>query len=290
MHPAVALAEVSTRQHGVVTTAQLHACGFGRAAITHRVETRQLVRLHRGVYRVGPNQSPLAAATAAVLACGPEAVLSHRSAAALHGFGKWGGPIEVTGPTHRRHKEGVRVHEATLEEWEVTRVEGLLVTTPLRTIRDLAAETSRDELERTIAEAQIQRKLNRPSLTSAVDQHAGRRGAVALRAAASEGPSITRSKAERLLLGLVRQAGLPQPETNITIGRYEVDALWRDRRLIVEVDGFAVHGTRRAFERDRAKDAELVAQGFRVIRITWRQLVDEPHLVVARLAVALSRG
>ena len=99
---------------------------------------------------------------------------------------------------------------------------------------------------------------------------------------------MTRSEAERALLALIRRAGLPRPETNVRVLGHEVDALWRTRRLVVEVDGFGVHGTRAAFERDRRRDAALVAAGHRVIRVTWRQLAQEPELLVARLAAALA--
>ena len=104
----------------------------------------------------------------------------------------------------------------------------------------------------------------------------------------SEAPALTRSDAEDRFLSLVAKAQLAAPETNVRLSPYEVDALWRDQSLIVEIDGFAVHSTRVAFERDRARDAELQARGLRVIRVTWRQLVDEPEAVVARLARALN--
>jgi very-short-patch-repair endonuclease len=101
-------------------------------------------------------------------------------------------------------------------------------------------------------------------------------------------PSLTRSEAERRLLSLIRDAGLPAPRTNVRIGPYEVDMLWPAARLIVEVDGYAYHASRAAFERDRARDAELQARGYRVIRITWRQIEATAHAVVARLAAALA--
>jgi very-short-patch-repair endonuclease len=112
-----------------------------------------------------------------------------------------------------------------------------------------------------------------------------RRGRRALRAALEHEPAPTRSEAERRLLALIRAARLPRPETNVVVSGYEVDLLWREQRVIVEVDGFAFHSTRQAFERDRARDAALQAAGYRVIRVTWRQIVDEPHALVAQLAV-----
>jgi very-short-patch-repair endonuclease len=101
------------------------------------------------------------------------------------------------------------------------------------------------------------------------------------------GPQLTRSEAERRFLDLIERARLPRPRTNVRIGRYEVDLLWPEQRLIVEVDGYAFHSTRAAFERDRARDAELIAAGYHVIRVTWRQLVEEPEATVALLAAAL---
>ena len=103
-------------------------------------------------------------------------------------------------------------------------------------------------------------------------------------------PALTRSEAEERLLTLIRSAELPAPETNIRIGRHEVDLVWRDQRLIVEVDGFRFHSSRSAFERDRRRDAELGTLGFRVMRVTWRQIVDEPQALIARLATALAVG
>jgi very-short-patch-repair endonuclease len=117
-------------------------------------------------------------------------------------------------------------------------------------------------------------------------------GAGNLRAllARQAGPQITKSRAERLALKLIREAGLPAPLTNVRPQGYTVDMFWPDRRLIVETDGFSFHGHRRAFESDRRRDAVLVAAGYRVIRITWRQLTEQPLRVIAILAQALGRG
>ena len=116
----------------------------------------------------------------------------------------------------------------------------------------------------------------------------GQRGARALWAVLGAGLGLTRSEAERRFVELVDRARLPRPETNVRIGSYEVDALWRAERIVVEVDGYASHSSRTAFEHDRRKDATLQAQGFRVVRVTWRQLVDEPVAVAARLASTLA--
>ena len=290
--PDAAVAALAARQHGVVSGAQLAELGIGRRGIAHRVAVGWLTRLHRGVFRVGPTEARLARLMAAVLAAGPGAVVSHRAAAWLHGFAPEPAVVDVTVEAgHPRARSGVRVHRRSLDG-EVTRVDGIPATTPKRTIADLAADTEPHELRRAMEEALIQRKLDHLSLTGAVDAARGQRGAAVLRAAAiavaGTGERLTRSEAERRLLDLVAAAGLPRPQTNVRVGRAEVDALWRRERLVAEVDGFAFHASRAAFERDRRRDAELTASGLRVIRVTWRQLADEPEAVVARLAGALA--
>ena len=255
-------------------------------AIRHRTATGRLTPVHRGVYRLGETHIRLTSLMAAVLASGPAAVLSHHAAAELHGLRpERGGPIDVTvARGHPESREGVRVH--CVKDVESTRVHGVPVTTVERTVQDLAAVLPPRELQRVVDEAQIQRKLH---LTRAVGRAARRRGARALRPATRQGPRLTRSEAERKALELIEAAGLPRPETNVRIGRYEVDLLWREERVVVEIDGFAFHGHRAAFEHDRGKDLRLAREGIRVLRITWRQLVDEPERIVALLAGLLAR-
>ena len=282
---------LAARQHGVVATWQLAERGVSREAIRHRVARGWLTVVHRGVYRVGPVEAPRAKFMAAVLAAGPTAVVSHHSAAELHGFRPArAGDIDVTVKRKRNRRPGIRIHRTRrLEPSDVTHHDAVPVTTPARTIRDLAPALSLRDLERTIEEAQIQKKLDRLSLTDVVDQARGKPGATALRAAATQAdPQLTRSEAERRMLELIRRAGLPRPRTNARLGPWEVDLYWPERRLVVEVDGFAFHATRAAFERDRRKDAELDAMGISVRRLTWRQLTREPEAVVARLARALA--
>jgi very-short-patch-repair endonuclease len=283
------IAQLAARQHGVVARRQLLAAGVSPSAIKVRVENRRLTPLHRGVYRLGETDTRLTQLAAAVLAGGAGAVLSHHAAAELHGFrGPRAGPIDVTVPAdHARHRPGLRMHRGRVD---AVKVHGIPVTTPARTILDLATELTARELRRAIEEAQIQRKLDPHSLTDAVDQAAGHRGARALRAAANHThePRLTRSEAERRLLDLIDRAGLPRPQTNVRVASWEVDAVWPAERLVVEVDGFAFHSTRDAFERDRRKETELAAAGYRVARVTWRQIAREREAVVASLARALS--
>jgi very-short-patch-repair endonuclease len=174
-------------------------------------------------------------------------------------------------------------HVAARAPSSLRRSHGLTLTDPARTLHDLAALGGVDELARAVDEAQVRRLVT----TRQLQPRSGARGAALLRAILDAGPTPTRSHAERRLVTLLRQAGLPRPETNVRLGPYEVDALWRDHRLIVEVDGFASHGTRAAFERDRRRDAELSAASYRIIRVTWRQLADQPLELAARLGAAL---
>jgi very-short-patch-repair endonuclease len=182
------------------------------------------------------------------------------------------------------------VHQARAVE--VVRRHGIAVTTAARTLLDVAPQLDRRELARAVEEAQVQALATRTQLEALVARSGGHRGVGALAAAvaACDEPRFTRSRAERRLLELVRRARLPEPAANARVGRLEVDALWPAQRLVVEVDGWRFHSSRAAFERDRERDAELQAAGFRVARVTWRQLVSEPEAVVARLAAALAFG
>jgi very-short-patch-repair endonuclease len=164
-----------------------------------------------------------------------------------------------------------------------------VVSTPARTLLDLATVTSADDLARAVEEARVLRLVTDAGLRALLARHPRRAGTRALLHALAGEPRMTRSEAERRLLALIRRAGLPLPETNVRVLGDEVDVLWRRQRLVVEIDGFGVHGTRAAFERDRARDARMMAAGYRVLRVTWRQLEDEPEKVVALLAGVLAQ-
>jgi very-short-patch-repair endonuclease len=287
------IATIAERQYGVVSTQQLLAAGISHKAIATRVRRHGLHRLHRGVYAVGHTALVLLAREmAAVLACGEGAVVSHRSAAAL-----WGllppddGPIDVTVTRSGRSRPGLRVHRSrTLDPSDVRVIHGIPVTSPTRTMLDMAETTPERELERALDEALVQKLTSHDTLVAAVDGAAGRRGASRVRTLLDrqDEPALTRSEAEERCLELIRKAALEAPEVNVQVGRHTVDFLWRDRRLVVEIDGYRFHSSRKSFERDRLRDAELAARGYRVIRITWRQLIEEPYAVVARLSLALA--
>jgi very-short-patch-repair endonuclease len=293
LRPERAIAELAAKQRGVVTRAQLLELGLTRTTIDNWVKHSRLHSLYRGVFLLG-HPRPIAGARelAAVLASGPGAVLSHRSAAGL-----WrllparDGDVDVTVPGRNPgRKPGIRVHRVSaLDSRDIRKLGGIPIASPARTILDLAAVVGPRELEQALAEAYARRLARRSELVSLLARRSSLPGTRALRALLDDGsPALTRSEAEERLLALIRTAELPSPETNIRIGRHEVDFLWREQRLVVEVDGFRFHSSRSAFERDRLRDTELSSQGFRVIRITWRQIVDEPVALVARLATALA--
>ncbi len=235
--------------------------------MARRVAAGWLIRRYRGVYQVGPVQAHVGAQSAALLALGPGALLSHDSAAHLWGFRPKPNDVHVTTTQDRRSRPGIRTHRTTrTHSLDAAVLQGLPLTGARRTLQDLASTLGKTELDRATEQAAIL-------------------GLVPT----SEAPAFTRSEAERRLLRLVRRARLPVPRTNVRLHGYEVDFLWAAERLVVEVDGFAYHGTRQAFERDRRRDADLAAAGYTVVRFTWRQITEEPEAVVARLAVLLKR-
>lgn len=271
---------VAARQAGTITFNQLRACGLSAAQVRRRLETGRLHRLHRGVYVVGHRVlAPFAMETAALLACSPKATLTYESAAIVWDLPVLTDAVHVTvDPERRPRHAGIRVHRQRLQRHEITRRHGLPVTTPLRTIQDIAATTG--DLERVIAEARANHLIRLEDLEAIP----GRRGSRTLRAALDQGPQWTRSHAERVLLDLIRRAGLPAPELNADVAGHKVDAVWRADRIALEVDSWAWHGHRRAFEKDRARDMRLREAGFTPVRVTARQLDQEPLRTIAHLA------
>jgi hypothetical protein len=227
---------------------------------------------------------------AAVLAAGPGAVLSHRSAAALWDLRPNArGRVDVTAP--RQHlRPGIEVHRAALAPDEITTQNGIPVTTVARTLIDLAAVLPHPRLERAAERAEALRLTNVVPLDALLERHRGHRGTAALREIVTGRmqPALTRSELEDRFLTFLDAYGLTRPEVNADLhldGRwFEADFLWRDQRFIVELDGHQTHGTRAAFERDRERDRVLQARGWRIVRITWRQLHDNPDAVAADLA------
>jgi len=286
------VARIARSQQGIVSASQLAAAGFGPNATGRRVAGGWLVRRHAGVYQLGVHCGPLGDEMAALMACGAGSVLGHWASMAVFDVrGREGRPVDVLVPRDFAGQlDGVRRHVTRwLAPGDVVERHGMPVTVPARTLLDLAARISQRELERLVEDTQVRRLTSVGELQAMVERGAGRRGVRKLRAIVEEldEPLFTRSEAERLLLATVRAANLPLPRTNVRVAGLEVDALWPEQRLVVEVDGFAVHGTRVAFERDRRRDARLLLAGYRVIRLTWRQLTRERSSVVGLLRSAL---
>jgi very-short-patch-repair endonuclease len=272
------IAEVAARQHGVVTTGQLLSAGIYSSGISNRRAAGRLHRIHRGVYAVGhPNIGNEGRWMAAVLACGDGAVLSHCTAALLWrmlpvtpGAERRDYPIDVTlqGGNGRKSRPGIRIHRSTtLSLTDCTRRRGIPVTTPARTLEDLRRVLPDKQFAKALREAEY--------LGLAIDS--------------AFKTDRTRTELEARFMALVRRHRLQWPEVNVRVDRFEVDFLWRPRRLIVEVDGWESHRTRSAFEEDRARDARLQGLGYQVLRFTWRQIENDPR-EVARTIRALLAG
>jgi very-short-patch-repair endonuclease len=228
----------------------------------------------------------------AVLACGAGTYVSHDSAAGMWGFRPpVNESVHITAVGRRSEsRAGIRVHRVrSIDDRDTRRHSGLPITSPARTLLDIACDLSARELERAFDEAIASRLMTLAAARAAVLANGDRRGAARMRmlTSAERTTTMTRSEAEEMLLALVDQARLPRPEVNTRVGRFEVDFCWRSARIVVEVDGYAFHSSRAALERDHRRDAELQQLGFLVIRITWRELRFEPMTVVASVAGAL---
>jgi very-short-patch-repair endonuclease len=281
-------------QHGVVTRHQLLELGYSPKAIKHRVARGRLHPVGRGVYAVGtPRITRYGRWMAAVLMCGPDAALSHESAAALLEIrADRSGVIEVSVPGHAaRRPPGVRVHRrARRGAWEVTRHHGIPVTSPACTLVDLAARLTRAGLEAAVNEADKRDLIDPESLRSALDQLARRPGVATLRELLDRVTfSLTDSELERYFLPIARRAGLASPETQATVNGFVVDFYWPDLGLVVETDGLRYHRTPVQQARDRLRDQIHLKAGVTPLRFTHAQVRFEPEYVEEILASVVRR-
>jgi hypothetical protein len=293
------IARLAGGQHGIVARSQLRTLGLSAAAIDHRVRSARLHRIHQGVYAVGHRVLTVEGHwMAAVLAAGAEAVLSHGTAAAAWELRPAGaGAIDVTvpGDPGRGRRRGLRLHRSTtLTPDETTAHRGIPITTPVRTIIDLATTIKGRPLEHALDLAEQHGLVDFAELRGAIEAHPTRPGSPSLQAMLSRytaGAVFTRSELEERFLALCDDHGLPRPNVNIRIEGSEVDFAWRDARLIVEVDGYAYHRSPSAFEDDRARDFALTVVGWTVLRFTWAQITGRPGWVAAaiRRRLATSR-
>lgn len=291
------VARLAEEQHGVVGRGQLVGIGLSERAVEHRVAMGRLYPMARGVYAVGQGRiSRLGRWMTAVLASGPGAVLSHRSAAALWGIrGPAGGAVDVTIPHRSTSSDRIRRHLAVLPADEVTVCEGIAVTTAPRTIFDLAATSSVDRVEHDIRQVEYLRLYDRLSLIDIIDRYPGRRGVRRMRGALSRIETLPagriKSRLEERFLPFLRRYGLPRPRLNDWIvggeRRFQVDCHWPGTGQVVELDSWEAHGTRSAFREDRTRDRILRTAGYAVTRISWAQLDDEPEAVARDLRALL---
>ena len=289
-HRDEGLAALATEQGGAVSRAQLRGLGFSAREVDYRVQRSRLHRVHRGVYAVGHRTlTPHGRLVAAVLACGPGAVVSHRSAADLHGLlSSSSARHEVTTATHRR-PPGVRTHRCVLRDEDVTTVDGVPVTTVARTLLDLAGAVPGRLLERAIDQAEVLRVLDLRAVDAVLARGHGRSTATLRNALAHHRPGAARTQSplEDRLLALVRRERLPPPLVNTRVAGLRVDLHWPAQRLVVEADGAAFHHTRAGFEQDRLRDAALQIAGHRVLRVTHAELHRDPVAVAGRIRALL---
>jgi very-short-patch-repair endonuclease len=297
------LGRVAATQEGLVTTAQLRAAGLHGEAISRWVDTGRLHPLLRTVFALGHRAvGPRARLRAVVLACGPGTVISHRSAAWLLGIRETNPvTVDVICPGQAGRKvDGIRVHPVPYPApSEVRLLHGIPCTTVSRAIVDLAGVQGLKELRETVEMAAANKLLDVAEVEAVLDDGPRRRGAPCLRQVLDEWRPVAsiaryatvRSLFEAKLLPLIAKAGLPMPRVNAAVRTadriLEVDLLWPDQRFVVEADSRRHHALEVAFERDHRRDRELLAAGYEVLRVTWREVEREPQAVIAVIRARL---
>jgi hypothetical protein len=288
----VAIAQRALKQHGNVTTQQLRGIGLPGSSIQHRVKAGRLYRQYRGVYSVGrPATTPYERATAAVLACGRGAALGHGSAMVLWGYWRrWEEPLEVVIAGDRR-VPGITIHRCSTLHWrDVTTQAGIRVTSPARTIFDVSPRLTEKALKRKVSEALHSLWMNESELIELVIRLAHLPPASRIAPLLDLPGTPTRAGWEDGLPGFCKEHGLPIPVMGAVVGGYIVDALFEDEKVIVELDSWEYHKGRIAFETDRERDAQLLALGYRTIRITWERLHARPRQEAERLRTILQNA
>lgn len=289
--------ELARRQHGVLARSQLLDLGFTKSGIEHRLRAGRLHPLRTGVYAVGrPQITRNGRWMAAVLACGEEAMLSHRSAAALWGFGEEHPDyIEISARRHHKVRRiGLRVHDrAGLWNRDVAAHRGIPVTSPVRTFLDLATVTGPKTIERAINDADKLDVIDADSLRRALEDYPGQPGIRLLRHVLDKDTfRLSDDELERLFRPLAAAAGLPAPLTKVMVDEFEADFFWPELGLVVETDGWRYHRTPSAQTRDALRFQRHVASGLTPLRFSHYQVKYEPRHVVdiLRKTVANLRG
>lgn len=289
------VAALGRRQGGAVSRAQLLALGVDDDRIRRFVRQGWLVRVHRGVYRVG-TLTPDGVLWAALLAMGPDAALTHRTAGHEHVAlrGRPSPAVDVTAPTHRRTRPGIRAHAGRLDPRDVTTRRGLRFTTVSRTLLDLAAELPEPHLQAAVDEARVQRRLHRPSIDATIARAPGHHGIGALRRAIARhdrGRGVPIGQFERRAIGFLRDHDFPPYERNFVIEvdgePFTLDVVWREARVGLEFDSRTFHDNDPAFATDRRRSRRLNAIGWHVVRATWIDLDERPAELAADVRALL---
>lgn len=284
------IAALAKRQRGYITRRQLLDLGVGAEAIRYRAKTSRLIPVYAGVYAVGHLPTlPADRAFGALLACGPGAVLSHGSAAAVWGvFRRWDTPFEVTTASARR-RPGIRVHRAVLTRADVCTQLGIRVTSAARTVLDIAPRVTEKTLTRVVNELMIARYLRARQLAELLDRCPRHPGARRVIPFAETADNATRSKFERDFLAFTERFGLPRPQVNVQVAGREVDAYFPEERVIVELDGYQFHSSKARFRSDRDHDADALALDILTVRVTTDRLDFTPEKEARRLDAILER-
>jgi Transcriptional regulator, AbiEi antitoxin/Protein of unknown function (DUF559) len=287
-----AIAAVAGKQNGNVTRQQLLGLGLDRYAIRYRVKIGRLYRVFRGVYSVG--RRPITVqewASAAVLACGPGAALSHCSAMVLWGYWRhWETPIDVTVVGDRR-TTGIRVHRSTtLHRRDATTQLGVRVTTPAQTALDLSPRLNDKQLKRVVSNMINSLWASEDEFAETLARHPAAPGAKRIAKLIGLSGTPTRSRWEDEFPAFCAAHGLPAPVMGAPVCGYLVDALFVRERVIVELDSWVFHKDKIAFETDRERDAETLAHGFLTVRMTWERMEQRPQREAHRLRGILARA
>lgn len=285
------LLALAAKQSGYATRRQLVDLGLPATTIDHRVRAGWYVAAHAGVYAIGPRRDdPIARAAAALLAGGPDAVLSHGSAASLWGIKRrWEFPVEVTLTAGDRRPPGIRTHRSrTLARVDIRRHLGIRVTSPARTLLAIAPRTPDKALARMLNDARRGGYVHLATLTDLLARCPNHPGTAKLKAFVAQPHGPTRSEFEDAFVAFADRYDLPTPLVNTRVNGYELDALFAAQKLIVELDGWEFHNDRTAFADDRERDSEMLKSGYATMRVTWERLRDTPGREAARLREILS--
>jgi very-short-patch-repair endonuclease len=290
-----AMAAIAGRQRTIVAHDQLLAIGCGRRTIARWLNRGRLHPVFHRVYSVvSGDLPPLAREQAALLACGERVFLSHHTAAAIWGLQRTF-PTEIDVSVVGRRcdsRKGIRVHRIkAIDQGQVRREQGLWVSSPARAVLEIAATASDRELTRAIDQGLADRLFTPRELEDVLAANRPCRGAARLTGILGDptATAVSRSRREKALLRLIREAGLPMPDTNVPFGRFELDFLWRREGLVVELDGYNFHRGPDAFRRDREKELAVRNAGLEMLRFTGDQVLKQPWMVLATIAGALAR-